>query len=613
MVGVKNERLGLVLIASSLLVILVTTGLLLKFQTDSRREQARFQGVSLARLLSRVPYQQLVPGTGHQGPLHVIKHAQGNPDFVYATVVGVRGRTLAEVTSPGVIVPQTPIGSEPSSWLGERVLEQTGAGGSVREFFAPVLTDGEIVAHVRIGFLEPGYAMVFEHVPFFALLALPIFLLAPLSYFLIRREIAPIAAAGAGIRELLDGGTAHAVQVDATGELGEFIQSFNRFVAMTQQRLQDYRSERTGMLASSKVISYQKTRIESVLDALPDAVLVLDESGAVGLASAKLETMIGVPAQIAMGNRPQDWCESHELLAFLSRFQREDSQLHRAEAMEFSPEETHLKRLLAIAYPLLPARTDSGAAGTLVIIRDISAEFAARQGQADFVDHVAHEIKSPLNVLSMYSETLLGKDGESEDFRIEACNVIRDEVERLSTLISTLLSIARLEASVVGLNRQRVRLADFLGDTLEAVSRNAKDGSTSCKLDLSGEYSPIYVDKALLRVAINNLLTNAIKYTDAGDVTLSAEETEESVFIRVRDTGIGIPEQDQPRIFEKFFRSDDPGSVRRGGHGLGLTLARQIVELHGGEMALNSAQGEGSEFSIALPKASALLQERVQS
>ena len=416
---------------------------------------------------------------------------------------------------------------------------------------------------MRIGFSEPGFAMIFERVPFFALLALPIFLLTPLSYFLIRREVAPITAAGAGIRALLEGGTAPAV--------------------------------------------------ESVLDAFPGAVLLLDESGTVALASAKLETVIGVSAETAMGSRPRDWCENHELLGFLSRFQREDSQLHRAEAMEFSPDETHLKRLLAIAYPLLPARKDTGASGTLVIIRDISGEFAARQGQAEFVDHIAHEIKSPLNVLAMYSETLLGKDGESEDFRIEACNVIRDEVERLSTLVSTLLSIARLEAAVMGLNRQRVCLGDFLRDTLEAVSRAAKEGSTSCKLDLSGEYSPIYVDKALLRVAINNLVTNAIKYTNAGAVTLSAEETEESVFIQVRDTGIGIPEQDQAHIFEKFFRSDDPGSVRRGGHGLGLTLARQVVELHGGEITLKSAPGEGSEFSIALPKTSALLQEPGQS
>ncbi|MCZ6713874.1 MAG: ATP-binding protein, partial [Deltaproteobacteria bacterium] len=129
-------------------------------------------------------------------------------------------------------------------------------------------------------------------------------------------------------------------------------------------------------------------------------------------------------------------------------------------------------------------------------------------------------------------------------------------------------------------------------------------------LEVPREFTPIYVDKDLLRVAINNLLTNAIKYNrKGGSVTLSAEEPEEAICICVRDTGVGISVDDRRRIFDKFFRAGDSETQAASGHGLGLTLANQIVELHGGRIELSSEPGEGSEFSIVLPKNPALLRE----
>jgi signal transduction histidine kinase len=217
------------------------------------------------------------------------------------------------------------------------------------------------------------------------------------------------------------------------------------------------------------------------------------------------------------------------------------------------------------------------------------------------VTQVAHELKSPLNVVSMYSESLLSKEGETEDFRIEASNVIRDEVERLAMLVNTMLNIARIETGAVSVQRQRVRVAEFLEDCCSALSRTVGRANLSLSLDLPKDLSPIYVDKELFRVAINNLLTNAIKYNrDGGEVILSAEETGDRSIIRVRDTGIGIREEDLPHIFEKFYRSGDEEAQSRGGHGLGLPLAREIVQLHGGQLQLETAPDEGSQFSIVL-------------
>ena len=128
-----------------------------------------------------------------------------NPFFAYGTVVGLRGEPLVEVTSPGVIVPPAPIAADPASWVGERIVASSPNRRSIREFFAPVLVEGERVAHVRIGFFEPGVGISLEHASLLGMVALPIFLLTPLAYFLLRREVRPVAEACSQINRLADG------------------------------------------------------------------------------------------------------------------------------------------------------------------------------------------------------------------------------------------------------------------------------------------------------------------------------------------------------------------------------------------------------------------------
>ena len=604
----RDERIGLWMIVASLGVILVITALLARHQVDLRREQARIQGVSLVRLLSQIPLERLLPGNGQQGPLQVLKYTS-HQDFAYAAIVSQQGEPIAEVTAPGAIVPRVSIGAEPASWLGMRTFGATEGSRSVREFFAPVLSADAVVAHVRIGFFDPGYGIVLKHASFLGMLALPIFLLTPLAYLMIRRELRPLALAHSHINALLEGRASPSVRLPAGG-LGEFMRSFNRFVSLAEERFEQLQNEHAGLLTSSKITSYHKNRIESVLETLPYGALVLDEIGVVTYANSKLDLLLGVTRSELSGRRPQDWCQNPELLAFLARFHPGSDRLSRAASLDLVPDADRPQRLQVLAHPLVPSAAGVAIPGTLVLIRDVTAESLERMGQAEFVSHIAHELKSPLNVLGMYSETLLGEEGKSEDFRVEACNIIHDEVERLSSLIGTLLSIARIEAGVVSLDRQRVRLEEFLKDILDTMSRSDLCEGLDLTLEVPREFTPIHVDKDLVRVAINNLLTNAIKYNrKGGSVTLSAEEPEEAICIRVRDTGVGISAEDQRRIFDKFFRAGNPDTEAASGHGLGLTLANQIVELHGGRIELSSEPEEGSEFSIILPKNPALLRE----
>ena len=134
--------------------------------------------------------------------------------------------------------------------------------------------------------------------------------------------------------------------------------------------------------------------------------------------------------------------------------------------------------------PLFSPKDDSQVLGALVVFRDITAETLAKRSSSAFVAHVAHELKSPLNIIAMYSETLLGEEGESEEFRVEAGNIIHDETERLSGLIDNILNITKIEMGGIALDRQRVKIGEMLQDTFDACARDMRGKELDLQIDL---------------------------------------------------------------------------------------------------------------------------------
>jgi signal transduction histidine kinase len=335
----------------------------------------------------------------------------------------------------------------------------------------------------------------------------------------------------------------------------------------------------------------------------------MDESALVTYANSKMEIFLGHPKAQIVGHKFHDWSQEETLSDFFARFQNAQSRLRRKRELTFLPTYLPGKTLALGAYPV-ETGDNKTFMGTLILCRDVTSEALAKQARGDFVAHVAHELKSPLNVLKMYSELLMGEEGNEEEIRREAANVISDEVERLSLLINNLLSISKIEMGSIGLQRQRVKVLDLLTDAFQTVARCGKGEELEFKLDLPHDLSPLSLDKDLFRVALNNLLTNAIKYNrPQGQVTLSAEETDTQIIIQVQDTGFGIAEQDQGHIFEKFYRSDNDEVRQKPGHGLGLSLAKNIIDVHHGKLQLESTLGVGSTFSITFDKGAGLVQE----
>ncbi len=380
----------------------------------------------------------------------------------------------------------------------------------------------------------------------------------------------------------------------------------NRYLDQASTRIRELEQESVASMASGRLLEYGSNKMQAVLQCLPDGLLVLDPAGEVTFATGKIEPLLGVSVADVLSQPVEAWCRDPELRAMLARFRSAGLDTRSQMTIEFNPSGVPDKRLWATAQALLG---HSMAYGTLVVLRDATREHLARQAGNDFVAHVAHELKSPLNVIGMYGEMLADAGEDDPAVRVEAINVIQDEVERMNSLVNNLLNVSKLEMGSMRPERHRVKLDDLLRDAWQQARTRAEAKGIRLDLQVSRELAAVSVDKDLFRIALNNLLNNAIKYNQAGgSVVLAADEADMDVVIAVRDSGIGMSPEDTARVTEKFYRVRETGAEQRGGHGLGLYLTNQIVELHHGRLTIESELGHGSVFSIHLKKMPALVE-----
>ena len=610
----RTEKLGMLMIAASILVIAAIVGVTYQHQTSLRRAMVREQGLSLVRLLTHVPYTQLVPESGNTDLLQAALQNSRSVDLGYGAIVDLHGKTLAEVTSAGTVVPPAPPSKGTEIVLGERTLNAPGDARRITEFYGPLHDGGRLVGQLRVGFLdgETGFPTL-EKPSFIALLALPIFLLVPLAYFLLKRELNPLGDIRRELHQLAENGLMPGAELSMGEDLRAFAKHFTQFTQFMQARVQQLEGDQFNSTVSNRLLAYRQEKLESLLHAMPEAILVLDEAGNITHANAKLDPILGVDHQALIGKGVQDLGVTPELAALFERCRPQPGQAFRSENTELSLDEQNERRVAVGVYPLFSPRETTQILGALLVFRDISQDYFARRAGTEFVARVAHELKSPLNIMTMYSELLVSDEAAqqgADPMQIEAVNVLRDEVERMVGLIDNLLNVTRLETGDIAMERHRVKVHELLHDVFDEVKNNAVDTDLQLKLEVPTEISPVLLDKNLFRIAVVNLLGNAIKYNrPGGSVALSADENDSHVMVRVRDSGIGIPEADLPHVFERFFRSANAATEGRSGHGLGLYLAKQIIEMHQGSVSVTSQLGEGTEFCMRFRKLPAIVHE----
>ena len=245
-------------------------------------------------------------------------------------------------------------------------------------------------------------------------------------------------------------------------------------------------------------------------------------------------------------------------------------------------------------------RTFNGMAGKLEnTLDDLKKSEAMRR---EFVANVSHELRTPITSIRSYAETLLDPDGISDETRDEFLSVIVTESDRMTKIVQDLLTLSRFDAGSIEFSFETFSLEKSIYDVYNAMQLEAQRRSHHFSVTIKTELPQIYGDRARIEQVLINMISNAFKYTrDGGVVSITAGRKEELVWVCVRDNGIGIPEEDVPKVFDRFYRVDKARSRESGGTGLGLSIASEIVARHNGKIALNSKLGKGTSITMTLP------------
>jgi two-component system phosphate regulon sensor histidine kinase PhoR len=345
-----------------------------------------------------------------------------------------------------------------------------------------------------------------------------------------------------------------------------------------------------------RVLSDERNREATILGSMIEGVAVISARERVLYSNRAFSQILDLEGQ-AVEDRPLIEVVRHTVLLAVIK------QALQAEKQESSEIVVGTVRPRSFAVTATPVRA-GGASGAVLVLHEISELRRLERVRQDFVANVSHEFRTPLTAIQGFAETLLGGALEDPANRRRFVEIIRDHASRLARLTEDLLELSRIEAGQLKLEFQPVSVDQLVTSCMETASVKAGPKQLNLKTDLPPGLPQVRGDANRLQEVLQNLLDNAVQYTaSGGTISVQAARSGDQVIITVTDTGIGIPQAEQSRIFERFYRVDAARSREAGGTGLGLSIARHIVEVHGGHIWVESAVGEGSRFHFSIPVA----------
>jgi two-component system phosphate regulon sensor histidine kinase PhoR len=345
------------------------------------------------------------------------------------------------------------------------------------------------------------------------------------------------------------------------------------------------------------------SRMMNIITNIMDGIVFVDRGGNVTLMNPAAEDLLGTKSFVAIGKPIAALPGRPDLVQTLAADHvRLQTQKEVIQTVEVHHNEQDLLYIKCMTSRVLDYRGQP--AGVLSVLRDVTAEFKTDQLKNQYLSIVAHELRTPLTGIKTFATMLtkgtLGALGEHQQ---RVCESIREQSVRLEHQIDKLINLGNLESADYGQDREVVPLPEFVVGLLAPFEQPARDRHIDLTLRVAGGDARLFVDRADMRRACQALIENAVKFAkDGGRVEVRIEPTADGrLRFGVRDDGIGIDPRYQRRIFEKFFQVEDPLTRHHGGAGLGLFVARGIVEAHGSRIEISSQLGSGADFSFVLP------------
>jgi PAS domain S-box-containing protein len=406
-------------------------------------------------------------------------------------------------------------------------------------------------------------------------------LLAGAASLLLTRQVTrPLSETRDAAIRVASGDYAATVPVKSRDELGEVARTFNYMA----EEIEHYVGE----------IQEQKSRLEAVLEASPEAVVATD--------SGERVTMVNAAAARMLGIRASDRGRTLEEIGVSSAVLR---CLREATANGVAVREVELgeKAFWAYAAQMDRGQPGYGDAGIILAVRDITEHRSLEKAKTAFVSDLSHELRTPLTTIQSAVGLLERARDRLDPLEHRALELADQELKRIRGMVEELMTLAQMDSWKYQLEVGPADMSTVVQTAIESVEAKAQRFGIKIYFDDAGEHKCICDVQKLYQVFLN-LLDNAIKYSDSGArVDVEIEEDDSMLTVRIRDTGVGIPKEDLNQLFERFYRVDKDRSRATGGSGLGLAISRQIVEMHGGSISVESEIDVGSVFEVRLPKA----------
>jgi two-component system phosphate regulon sensor histidine kinase PhoR len=441
----------------------------------------------------------------------------------------------------------------------------------------PINSNGGVVGIARVALpltqIDKSLAHVNRIIIIGAVIAAVIAIL--LAFQMLRITTGPVKKLTQLSKKMAQGELDQEIQITSRDEVGELARAFNQMAARLKE-----------MVA---LVTNERDMMATILSNIDDAIFMVDRDSKVTTMNQAAERISQTQTNKALGHTFIEVVRDHELNEVLQHCLSTGKQ--QTGAVEIKPQ----KQLLSvIATPL------SGDSGCLVHIRDLTELRRLEMIRQDFISNISHELRTPIASVKALAETL--NEGAIEDPSVakDFLSRINVEADKLAQMVQELGELSRIESGEAPLQKRHINIANAIEHAVDRLKAQSDRAGLNLDTNIPPTLPKVMVDEARVEQVLVNLIHNAIKFTPSGGrISISAKVRDNDILVSVADTGVGIPADDLPRIFERFYKADKSRSG--GGTGLGLAIAKHIVEAHGGRIWAESVEGKGSTFNFTLP------------
>lgn len=397
------------------------------------------------------------------------------------------------------------------------------------------------------------------------------------SFFLTSRITSPLRSMREAALELAKGNFEAKVPSLQKDEIGELGAAFNRMGKQLKHHVE--------------VINQEKEQLSNILTSMTDAVITFNKDFRVQVSNPQAESLF---QKWYSNNETTDYshlpAELYHLLEHVFSFEEEIDE-------ELEIKGDYFSVSISLLYSTDMVR------GAVVVLRDMTEQHRLDKMRSDFIANVSHELRTPISMLQGYSEAIIDDVVTTEEDRREMIRIIYDESKRMGRLVTELLDLARLESGYLSIFKEEVSIIPVIERITQKFDQIAKEKNIRLRLEQTLQQSiSMQIDEDRMEQVLTNLIDNALRHTkEEGFVTVRLLIDQQQLIIEVEDTGYGIPSEDLPYVFERFYKADKARTRGKSGTGLGLAIAKNIVERHDGNLSVESKQGVGTKFIIRLP------------